>query len=110
MEENWKAEYDSRQYQLMAERLKQFNGGTLSLGVLIRSLTALVEVLEAPEFSWREQILSELGNLKVLRGVVRDRVERGESQATIDDRSWRAIVMQIEHLVDEKLRTLKPEG
>lgn len=64
MTDNWKIDYDKRQYQLMADCLQLFETKKLSLGDLISRLKGLLEVIEITDIPWKEKVRNEWWKLE----------------------------------------------
>jgi hypothetical protein len=95
--ENWKKEYDIRQYRLMADQLQRFAEGKLDLASLVGSLKALLSVLEATDETWKDDFRSEWGTLETVYALALDRKERGldsDVQTAIDGPSDQALISE----------------
>jgi hypothetical protein len=82
MSENWKAEYDKRQYDLMAEHLRRFEEGSSNLGTLVAGLDSLMACLEAPDQEWIQRFRSEWWTLEQVYAVALD---RGKTELSAED-------------------------
>ncbi len=112
MAEDWKAEYDQRQYRLMADQLQGYEEGKLNLASLVSRLEALLSALEAPDKAWKNDFWSKWGTLETVYAVALDRNEQGlapDAQATINDPSHRALineaVQNLRRLVQDRIDT-----
>jgi hypothetical protein len=65
--------YNQRQYQLMLDRISQYERGKLRIGSLIDDLWALLSVLENATTTWRESFVAEWGDLEQVYAVALDR-------------------------------------
>ena len=79
MVEQWKTEFDQRQYALMEDHLRRYEEGGTTLGSLVAGLEALLQCLEAPEEDWINEFRRKWGILEEVYAVALDRVEQGGS-------------------------------
>ena len=79
MVEQWKTEFDQRQYALMEDHLRRYEEGGTNLGSLIAGLEALLQCLEAAEDGWKTEFRRKWGILEEVYAVALDRVEQGGS-------------------------------
>ena len=112
MADNWKIEYDQRQYGLMNDQLMLFEEGKLGLASLIKSIKALLSVLEETDEAWIDKIRGEWGTLETVYAVALDRKEQGlapDAQTTINDPTQRALISEavqnMRRLVQERIDT-----
>ncbi len=112
MAEDWKKEYDQRQYRLMADQLQRFEEGQLGLVSLIGSLKSLLSVLEATDEAWKDDFRSEWGTLEVAYAMMLDQKGDGlvpNEQAALNDLANRADIRQavrnMQRLVQERIDT-----
>ncbi len=110
MTENWKTEYDQRQYRLMNDQLKLFEAGKLDLPALIKGIKALLSALEEADESWKDKVRCEWGALETVYAIGLDRKEQGlapDIQTSINDPANRALideaVQNIRRLVQERI-------
>lgn len=68
-------DYNQQQYQLMDKYLYQFEQGQLELDRLINVLNALLETLQSPNSTWKEDFRSEWWTLEQIYAVACDRRE-----------------------------------
>jgi hypothetical protein len=73
-------DYNQQQYQLMEKYLYQFEQGHLELDRLINVLEALLETLQSPDSTWKENFRSEWWTLEQIYAVACDRKEAYLSQ------------------------------
>ena len=85
MAEDWKAEYDQRQYRLMADQLQGYEEGKLNLASLVSRLEALLSALEAPDKVWKNDFWSIRACLETVYAVAFDRKERSRAGWPNDD-------------------------
>jgi hypothetical protein len=100
---------DHRQYELMATALDQFQAGKVALPTLIGTLKSLLNSLENADQMWREDFVSEWGQLEIIYAVALDRVEQSlapDIQTTINDPANRELinkaVLSLQKLVKNK--------
>ncbi len=112
MVDNWKTEYDQRQYRLMNDQLMLFEENKLDLASLIKSIKALLLVLEEADEPWINKVRSEWGTLETVYAVALQRKEQNiapDAQTTINDPAYRALlseaVQNIRQLVQDVLLT-----
>ena len=79
MAEQWKTEFDQRQYALMEDHLRRYEEGGTNLGSLIAGLEALFQCLEAAEEGWKNEFRRKWGILEEVYAVALDSVEQGGS-------------------------------
>ncbi len=79
MAEQWKTDFDQRQFALMEDHLRRYEEGGMELGSLIAGLEALLLCLEAADADWQNQFYTRWGTLEVVHAVALDRVEQGDS-------------------------------
>ena len=94
-------EYDARQIQRMRERLKTFRAGGIELGVLVRDLEALMELLQTPTADWKARFREHWFDMEQVHAVALDRPDEAvvqENWATIE-----AAVGAMLGLLDEQL-------
>jgi hypothetical protein len=77
MAEQWKTDYDQRQYALIQDHLRRHEEGEINLGSLIAGLGTLIQCLEAPDQHWKNAFLGEWGVLEEVHAVALYRVEQG---------------------------------
>jgi hypothetical protein len=82
--EQWQAEHDRRQYDLMEEHLRHFEEGVTDLGALIAGLDTLLECLEAADKAWKAQFRSEWWTLEQVYALALD---RGQTQLPPESRA-----------------------
>jgi hypothetical protein len=80
----WKAEYDKRQYDLMAHHIQQFREGRADLSSLIAGLEALVNALDAPDDHWKNEFQRKWAVLEEVNAVALNEVEEGASLSADD--------------------------
>ncbi|HEP6273845.1 hypothetical protein SB768_30955 [Burkholderia sp. SIMBA_043] len=103
MTEDWKTEYDQRQYRLMNDQLRLFETGKLDLPALIKGIKALLSALEVADESWKDKVRCEWGALETVYAIGLDRKEQGlapDIQACLNDPANRAII-------DEAVRNIR---
>lgn len=83
MAEQWKTDFDQRQFALMEDHLRRYEEGGMELGSLIAGLEALLLCLEAADEDWKNQFRRKWGILEEVNAVALDRVEQGDS-ASVD--------------------------
>jgi hypothetical protein len=111
MAEQWKTEFDQRQYALMEDHLRRYETGGTDLGSLIAGLEALLQCLEAADESWKNEFRRKWGILEEVYAVALARVEQGESaivetmlREPNNQRLVREAIAEIRHLLS--VRTL----
>lgn len=77
-------ERELRQFTLMAERLDGFVAGTVPLKRLIDDLYGLVAALDLTPEEWRDEFISEWGDLEIAYAVADDRREPVPTMADSD--------------------------
>jgi hypothetical protein len=77
-------ERELRQFRLMAERLDGFVAGTVSLKRLIDDLYGLVVALELTPEEWRDEFITEWGDLDIAYAVADDRRQPVPTMADSD--------------------------
>lgn len=75
MEEQWKNDFDQRQYVLMGDHLHRYEEGRVDLGSLIAGLEGLLQCLEAVDEGWKDDFFSKWGILEEVYAVALDRAE-----------------------------------
>ena len=76
MAEQWKTDFDQRQFASMAEHLRRYEHGEADLGSLIAGLEALLLCLEGADENWKAAFRREWGILEEVYAVALDRVEQ----------------------------------
>ncbi len=66
-------DYDMRQQNLMADKIKQFQNEEIHLGILVRDLEALLNALESVSSGWKSAFHEEWWNLEQVYAVALDR-------------------------------------
>jgi hypothetical protein len=112
MVDNWKIEYDQRQFRLMHDQLILFEKGKLDLASLIKGIKGLLSVLEEVDESWIDKIRREWGILETVYAVAVQRKEQNlaqDTQTTINDPVYRSLINEatqnMRQLVQDVLRT-----
>jgi hypothetical protein len=77
MEEQWKHDYDRRQYISMEEMLGRYEQRGIDLGSLIAGLESLLQCLELADEEWKNQFRSKWGILEEVYAVALDQIEQG---------------------------------
>jgi hypothetical protein len=100
------SEYDQRQYQLMAERLRGFECGAISLSILINDLDALVRCLEQADTEWKDLFRNEWLALEEVYSVALD---RGQFRLTSEQKSViEKAVRNLKGLLQQKIAEVPP--
>jgi hypothetical protein len=79
---------ENRQYQLMAQRVQEFEGGRITLNHLVENVDALLEGVESAEASWRASFRKGLAELKDVCAHAGDRRKTelpSEHRRQVDD-------------------------
>ena len=69
MAEQWKTDFDQRQFASMAEHLRRYEHGEADLGSLIAGLEALLLCLEGADENWKAAFRREWGILEEVYAV-----------------------------------------
>lgn len=113
MSEDWRIEYDRRQYRLMVDRLDAFRRKEIGAHTLISNLKGLLQVLELPDNDWVNLVMSEWGRLEVSYAMECERREQaGVDFASVDESVFnletvKNAISALERLIHEKLDTLE---
>jgi hypothetical protein len=70
------SENANKQHRLMAQRIKQFEGGKISLKQFVDDMDALLEGVESAEESWRASFRKGLAELKDVCAYAGDRCKK----------------------------------
>lgn len=79
MTEQWKTDFDQRQFTSMEEQLRRYEQGATNLGSLIAGLEALLLCLERADENWKTSFQAQWGVLEEVYAIALDRVEQGLS-------------------------------
>lgn len=97
-------DYNKRQYARMLDCLRAFEEGHLEIDRLTTNLEALVEALESPEPTWREQFMHQWGIIEDWYALAVANAEPGQQQLSQEAQAAVAsAVARMKHLVDERL-------
>ena len=97
----WRHDYDQRQYRRMVERLDAFLDGRLHLGGLESDLYTLLVVLEGEvNDSWADKFSELLCELETINAFAIDRGEKEE-----DTRRAREVAEQLKRMVLPKIES-----
>lgn len=116
MAEQWKTDFDQRQFVLMEDHLRRYEEGGTDLGSLIAGLESLLLCLEAADEDWKNEFRRKWGILEEVNAVALDRVEQGASTnvATIlkepdNQRLIEQAIEGIRRLLADRLASAAPE-
>jgi hypothetical protein len=109
MSEQWKVEYDQRQYRLMLDHLDAYREMKIGIHALISALKGLLSALELRNDDWVQRAISEWGNLEIAYALECDRCEeagrdlKGVDKQLFEMDTVKASISNMEQLARERL-------